>query len=232
MGISYVEGYYSKFGLSLRDLSFDMNEVMVLTRRAFPSWFWSALFAASAFWIIGTRLLKAALVHTLGWKGRSRRFTAMVRIAEVLLGARPSRKTGDSLDADAFLERAVRSQWPFSVILFGLGILALISLSENSIGRGETDAAAILLESKTTLPQAEFQIKHESELLEGGSILHGHLLVHGRTGYYLIPRLLESDSLRHNIPTGNIEVNFIPEDEVAAIRIIAPQKVEDKDKGK
>lgn len=75
MGWSYISGYYSAYGISINELSFDIREIMIFAER--PLFSWMGL-AVGAVFIAGGLLLF--------WHGRRRTRTLIITAAIALVG--------------------------------------------------------------------------------------------------------------------------------------------------
>jgi hypothetical protein len=75
MGWSYISGYYSAYGISINELTFDIREIMIFAER--PLFSWMGL-------VVGAAIIAAGLL--LFWHGRRQTRALLIMAAITLVG--------------------------------------------------------------------------------------------------------------------------------------------------
>jgi hypothetical protein len=200
-GWSYLYGFYSAFGVSLDDLGFSLQEIMIFAERVITSlgpFLLIGLFAAviAAFFLLASAVL--LLIHRLD----SGMLLILKPASPVPFGKRPKHQ-------HLIVEMCV-----------GIALLALGS--SLIIKHGQSDGAAAMQLRSSLLPTARIAVDKTNfsdalldDPLKDGVIEGYRLLVHGKKGYFLF-RPLES---MPNLPGRSINVLFVPDDAVLSAQI-------------
>jgi hypothetical protein len=195
-GWSYLYGFYSAFGVSLDDLGFSLQEILVFANRVI-SW-------------VGLLLLIAALlavtmaVGLLVWLLRRFQEIILVRFSA---SSAPQKR-------DAFTYR-------HPIVAFCAGALMLYLGSWISIAHGQGDAAAAMKIGSSVLPMIQIDLKYElpeamlNDSPKSSLVVGYRLLAHGQKGYFVFQPL----QALPNTPGRSINVLFIPNEAVLSAQI-------------
>jgi hypothetical protein len=196
MGWSYISGYYSAFGISVNELSFDFREFMVLAERALLCWMCLAFGAAC---IAGSVLLL--------WYGHRTR-------------ARVSLSSGSEQGMAEEVGLVLVSITTTIILLVFLSWFSVWRGREDaSVDMWEKSPTLPLVRlslDKTKLPNALFT----DDPPRDGAVEGFRMLAHGKNGYFIF-RPLRADVLPHDKePRGlSLRVLFLPDNSVLGTEI-------------